>query len=220
MESTPRKKKITPEIDAYLTNLIEENADTTLQEMKSKILEEFKVNVSLATISRRLTRMDFVLKDARPLPISRNCDETIALRKNWVEELQNNRPIDRRNIIYIDETGYNLHIRRRRGRAKRGKNNLPWIEVPNSRGANISVAAAMNETGLLHSQAILGPFNSASFCSFLLTLFQKLQNLVGQIWIVMDNCQFHKTRDVRFVVEGGDNPTGRRLVFLPLILPS
>ena len=164
--------------------------------------------------------MTYVMKELRPVPQARNSPETIQSRITWVQDMMQNRPVNRANIIFVDETGYNLHIRRRRGRARVGE--VAWIETPTQRGGNISVCAAMNENGLLLSEAILGPYNKVSFGLFLQRLFHFMDVHLpaGEKWIVMDNCSFHKNNDVKILIEGyPESPTGRKQVQLPPYSP-
>ena len=96
------------------------------------------------------------------------------------------------NFIYLDESGFNLHIRRRRGRNTIGRR--ATITLPNARGGNISVLVAISEGGLIHFSIQLGSFNTDKFIDFL----SELDAIVGQTPhnINMDNVSFHKSKEV------------------------
>ena len=189
-----------------------------MKELKIKLQGTHNADVHITTISRALRSLKYVMKELRLAPAGRNTPELIEARLQWVTNLMANRPANRANVIYIDETGYHLNIRRSRGRARKGQ--IAWIETPNSRGTNITVIAAMNENGLLFSEALLGPVNTEKFSLFLCNLFLRVARMEGDKWIIMDNCSFHHSEVVKKLFEGNPGaPTGRTLVFLPPYSP-
>lgn len=104
-------------------------------------------------------------------------------------------------FIYVDEAGFNLAKRRRRGRNVMGKR--ATVDVPGQRGANITMCAAISVDGLQLHKAIIGPYNSARLIVFLDELFERLsaereqerQNAPVYV-IVWDNVAFHHSRQV------------------------
>ena len=76
---------------------------------------------------------------------------------------------DLHEYIFIDEVGFNLIKRRRRGRNVIGQRAI--TEFPGQRGVNIKMCAAINHHGVLHPHATLGPYNTALFIAFLDTLY-------------------------------------------------
>ncbi|KII74595.1 hypothetical protein RF11_04910 [Thelohanellus kitauei] len=117
-----------------------------------------------------------------------------------------------KKVIYIDETGFNLHIRRRYGRSQIGERS--HIVVANSRGRSINVSAAMNISGFMNCRSIVASFNKNEFCQFLRECFQNLSK-TPKIF-VMDNVHFHHSIEVREVVES----QGPRIVFIPPYSPQ
>lgn len=121
-------------------------------------------------------------------------------------------PVGSIDVIYVDETGFNLHIRRNYGRGPKGQR--VTITVPNSRGRNVSVCAAMNMNGLLMYEGRVGAFNSERFVSFLDSL---LQGFGGEKkFLVMDNVRFHHTIAVREKIESHNS----EIIFLPPYSPQ
>ena len=99
--------------------------------------------------------------------------------------------------IFIDEVGFNLVKRRRRGRNVIGQRAI--VEVPGQRGGNITMCAGMNHQGILHRHAHLGAYNTAR----LLVILDGLHDLLvppGQIddqqriehVVIWDNVSFHR----------------------------
>lgn len=68
-------------------------------------------------------------------------------------------------FIFVDEAGFNLTKRRRRGRNIIGQRAI--VDVPGQRGGNISLCAAMSSRGLLHRHAELGAYNTERLLTFL-----------------------------------------------------
>ena len=104
--------------------------------------------------------------------------------------------------IYIDEVGFNLVKRRRRGRNVIGQRAI--VEVPGQRGGNITMCAAMNHHGILHRHAHLGAYNTAHLLAFLDGLHDLLlppdqidgQQLIDYV-VIWDNVSFHRAVQVR-----------------------
>jgi transposase len=160
-----------------------------------KVHETFDVHVTNKTVSKALTRIGFTFKLLRVLPVARNSPEIITSRHSYADRFLREAPINRANVVWVDECGFNLHLRRKHGRARRGLHGS--IVVPNSRGQNISVCAAMNQDGFLIHQVRVGAFTAALFCDFLEHLFTELR-IRGreQCWIIMDNVRFHHAQAV------------------------
>ncbi len=68
-------------------------------------------------------------------------------------------------FIYIDEAGFNLAKRRRRGQNEIGKR--ATVDVPGQRGANISMCAEIANAGLLLHRCQVGPYNTERLLAFL-----------------------------------------------------
>jgi transposase len=209
-----RNIKITPIITYFIRDVIEERPDTTLSQLRTNIMSKFGVTVATSTIAAVLTKIGFTFKLIRNIPESRNIPATILARNVFSRDMLQNPPNNRRNLIYLDEAGFNLHLRRRQGRAMRGSRAL--LTVPNSRGRNISVAAAMSEDGFLHHKVRLGAYNAVFFIEFLGELFQKLQQMGRHgCWLVLDNVRFHHTPAVSSFVQENNHV----LKFLPAYSP-
>ena len=108
--------------------------------------------------------------------------------------------------IFVDEAGFNLTKRRRRGRNLIGERAI--VNVPGQRGGNITLCAAMTSRGLIHRHAVLGSYNTDLLIHFLgelrdvLTRDRDPQNpdpdLDEPIYVVIwDNVAFHRSREVR-----------------------
>jgi transposase len=193
---------------------IDTRPDMTLRKLKCKLADDFGISVSEKTISSALTRIGYTVKILRVMPLSRNCPATIQARLEYAQRYLGDAPPDHKNIVWVDECGFNLHLRRRFGRARRS--DRASIAVANSRGRNISVCAAMSEEGFLYERLRPGAYNTDEFCIFITELFESLAR-IGRIrcWIILDNVRFHHSQVVATCATQHEH----RLVFLPPYSP-
>lgn len=193
---------------------VEERPDLTLKSLCQLLFSNHSITVAPKTMSTTLTNLGFTVKILRAIPASRNSPEVLQARKAYAQTFLSSAPPDRRNIVWADETGFNLYLRRKYGRAPVGAR--ASVVVANSRGRNISVCAAMSEEGFLHEMLRPSPYTAESFCLFLEELFAILLQM-GRMgcWIILDNARFHHCA----VVNACAIRHGHRLVFLPAYSP-
>ena len=198
MNAVPRKghkkRLLTRRQEKAVVHIVKQQNDITLQDIQQTVESDTNTfsnisSISLATIYRILKRNKITMKNLDFVPVSRNTPDTIEKRYTYVREMIRS---SGQNFIYLDESGFNLHIRRRRGRNTIGRR--ATITLANARGGNISVLVAISEGGLIHFSIQLGPFNTDKFIDFL----SELDAIVGQTPhnINMDNVSFHKSKEV------------------------
>jgi transposase len=97
-------------------------------------------------------------------------------------------------LVFLDETGSNVAMARRYGRAPRGR--PVYGSVPHNRGKNLTVVAAISASGgLVAHRALDGAMTAAAFLAFVTeALIPALRP--GQV-VVMDNLSAHKAKGVR-----------------------
>jgi transposase len=113
-------------------------------------------------------------------------------------------------MVWIDESGFNLHIRRRFGRNVIGER--ATVEVPNSRGGNLTLILAIGLEGVLHYHLIWGSCNTEVFINFLDHLTNVLE---GPSVLVMDNVAFHRKEEVKQLI----GCKGHNMFLLPAYSP-
>lgn len=122
------------------------------------------------------------------------------------------RPISADDLIFIDESGVNLAMIRRRARAPKGKR--AYSSKPSQRGKNVSIIGALSLNGVIASCNLLGATDGLTFEAFI------AQKLVPELWegacVVMDNCSVHLSEAVREQIE----EAGARLIYLPPYSPD
>lgn len=209
-----RHVKMTAAAKEAIEQWIDDDAALTLRQMKARLSEQFGISVSEKTVSYYVTKSGFTFKMVRALPMARNTPEAVILRRQYAEMYFRDAPTDQRNIIWVDECGFNLHLRRKHGRARNGER--ATVTIPNNRGQNQSICAAMSSEGFLHQSQISGAFNALRFCEFLESLFAILASQErSACWIVLDNVRFHHCAEVNQVV----TQSGHALIFLPAYSP-
>ncbi len=117
-----------------------------------------------------------------------------------VMELKANQ--DPHEMIYVDEAGFNLAKRSRRGRNLIGK--MATVTVPGQRVANITMCTAISNNSALLNKCVIGPYNTDHLLLFLKDLYERLVPEVegGQVGdpsiyvITWDNVAFHHSRAV------------------------
>nr|XP_014267448.3 uncharacterized protein LOC106676077 [Maylandia zebra] len=142
------------------------------------------------------------MKQLYTVPFERNSERVKELRRQYVQrvmELEANQAPH--EFIYIDEAGFNLAKRRRRGRNVIGKR--ATVDVPGQRGANITMCAAIANAGLLLHKCQVGPYNTERLLAFLNDLHQRLVPEQGQegenmrtFVITWDNVAFHHSQAI------------------------
>ena len=128
------------------------------------------------------------VKRTQIIPIERSSTRTIKLRFEYVENFYRMaRTITNLNIIYIDESGFNLHITNNYGRAKPGVS--PTTEVSASKGRNITLMQAINKESAIYYEMLVGPINALTCGRFLKNLIKDVD--ISSTVIIMDNARIH-----------------------------
>lgn len=183
-----RKSPITINALLHLLMELEDNSTLTLKAMVQETKKTFDIDTSTSAIDRALDKMEISWKNVMPIPYDWNTTEIREKRQKFLFDLQRflNRP-----KVYIDESGFHLHIRSSKGRALAGEKAI-LKTVP--KGPRISLIAALSDEGYSHYQLFNSAgdkkrgVNATDFRLFLLDLAPKVpKNSV----IILDNCRIH-----------------------------
>ncbi|KII61617.1 hypothetical protein RF11_06891 [Thelohanellus kitauei] len=136
-----------------------------------EIQQQLGVDVAEKTIWKWLKDLGFTNKLVRPIYEERNTPEMKLERQNYVRlYFSKTLSFRLRNIIFIDESPFNLHIIRNHG--------------------CITMILAMNGHKIVNSEAIRGSVNAEVFNTFLTAT----TNVLGQaeeFIFLLDNINFH-----------------------------
>ena len=187
-----------------IENIVESNGSLTLKEIKTKLLtslNNFNFQISLNTIDRCLQKIGISLKNNHKELYRVNLPDKIELRKEYSLWFNNFFLGDYRKIIFIDETSFNLHLRRTRSRSKIGTR--ANVMVPTVRGRSISLIASMSINGM-HFYKIVSnsTVNSNIFNDYINELCQYLQDVLNmqEAFLIFDNARIHKYENIERIL--------------------
>jgi transposase len=212
-----RRGKRAPKLNDDQKNIIRGWIDNdcllTLLAMKRACQDVFDVCVSQSTLSRVARSFHYTIKQTSILPERASTEAIIQSRVDYAEQYI--RIMSRRNQMYfIDESGFNCSMRRRRGRALVGERAV--VHVPAIRSKNFSLCAAYNINSMFMFEVRDHSYNTDRFVSFLADIITKFEEEgVRDAILIMDNVSFHHANDVRELVES----SGHQLLFLPAYSP-
>ncbi|CAO1637167.1 unnamed protein product [Parajaminaea phylloscopi] len=193
-----------------LEDYFEEHNEATLNEAQQHLEGLFGHVYSLSSIDRQLDKSGFHMKRLWGEIERRNDPARMRARKEWV--CQHLGMVNLSTAIFIDEAGFNLHLTRRRGRARTG-NRAIQTTAPN-RGSNLTLIVACNAQGIIASGVSLASFNRERLVEWL--DHDLAPCLDGGETLVMDNVNFHHSPIVLDAVRSWD----LSILFLPPYSPQ
>jgi len=121
-------------------------------------------------------------------------------------------PLVLERLKFIDESGVNLAMARRYGRAPRGERVVG--AVPQNYGANVTMLAALSLQGVEAVMTIDGATDAEVFRAYVEQVL--CPTLVPGDIVIMDNLRAHKVAGIRERIEA----CGAQLIYLPPYSPD
>lgn len=118
-----------------LLTWLENDCSLTLVQMKQRLLTEENIAISTTSIANYLEGRAYTMKKIHWEPATMNSTQNKELRKQYVTAL-NNHIQQGRQVLWLDETNFNLFCRRDCGRSRQGSRAVSLR--PTSRGKNTS----------------------------------------------------------------------------------
>lgn len=213
LKGGPRRKALSDEHVRALKEWIDEDASSTLDALRTKLINTFGVTVSTTTVNNYIDSFSYSFKRITLIPVRRNDEESIDARFNYAQKfLQVLSNFDESKLLFVDEIGFSISLRSREGRSLKGTRAVQM--VPGLRTRNISVCCSMSKLGVIKYQVQTTPYNTITFGSFIDSLLAEI-NGRGSHVIIMDNVPFHKSQQIREAIEEKDH----QLIFLPPYSP-
>lgn len=186
-----RRSKLPLDIKTLLLRRVDEECTLTLPNLKSWLAKEHNVDVSTSTIGRTLKQFHYTLKRVTHVPERRYCPEAVETRKAYACEFGNLEVNNNdKNLIFIDEVGFSVSTRPKRGRSRRGHS--AYLSVPAARSRNISVVAAMNKYGMIFHKIHEKAVNGEDFKEALKEMHDACLSIgVESPVFIMDNARIH-----------------------------
>ncbi len=131
------------------------------------------------------------------------------VRAAWWNAVQE---LDFTTVVFVDESGMNLAMTPRAGRAPRGQRVVGT--VPRNHGPNTSLLAAMSPTGIMAAMTVEGAVDRAAFDVFVAQVL--VPSLRPGQTVIWDNLSVHKSARAQQLIEAA----GCQVVFLPPYSPD
>jgi transposase len=203
-----RKKADSSAMKTQLEAIVASDCSLTGKGIIDHLPDDMKCSAS--TVSRNLKAMMFTRKRLKTIVSERNSAWVITARSIYATHMSN---IPDADLVFIDETGFNLHTSAGYGYAPIGE--TPWINVPTQRGRNVSLIAAISISGILSFSIVSGAFNTLRMVQWCQESL--LPSIMGRrVVFVMDNASFHHSTTVAEVMTSN----GSRIQFLPPYSPQ
>ncbi|CEP13779.1 hypothetical protein [Parasitella parasitica] len=230
---------------AYLTDFYDENPTATIQDAVNKLTEDFEgLTIKKSRVAEFMKKeCNLSLKVVSRHPVARNSETTLQLRKEFVEEwIKKKGMLYMQNCVFLDESGFDVNMRRTRGWSKQGTQAV--VETPSARGASHTIIGAISAFGVVNvsvrdpgntrKRRVVGatkrkavgdtaptiPKGTTSghyiqFISDTMDIMDEFPNMKGT-HIVMDNAPIHSPQLIDpFIIERGYIP-----VYLPPYSPE
>jgi len=192
-----RYKKINENHIHAIRSWIDEDCGLSLKAIKCRLQEEFSISICEKTVDRYISSFSYTLKRTSLIPEKRNDANCINARydyaKKFFEILTSH---NESHIFFVDEVGFNVSMRCKRGRSLVG---TPAIQVvPGLRSRNISVCCAMTKDGIVSFKTQTSAFRVQTFSDFIDDLLTYIDGAnIPNAVVVMDNVPFHKHRTIK-----------------------
>lgn len=199
-----RRTKISNENKELLQKKVDEDPTISLKQLKEYAESRFNLNVGCSTIDRCLRSFHYTLKSVVNVPERRNCPVTIEKRFVYAEKFHRmHLDLDDKRFIFIDEVGFCVSSRAKKGRSLIGTS--VYVATPSIRSRNISIIASMNKYGMVNHLINNRPVTGVDFKAYLLDLKETCQrNGVLEPIFIVDNAKIHHFKGVLECVNNGE----------------
>ncbi|KAF7689947.1 hypothetical protein CDIK_2728 [Cucumispora dikerogammari] len=210
-----RRTALTVDQKAQVKAWVNKNCLITLSQLVAKVRESFNINVSKSTIDKILAVFNYTVKTIVLVPSARNSETTIATRKIYAATFQSlESETENRNIVFLDEVGFSVSTRLKRGRSARETS--AYLTVAGARTQNILVCAAMARGSILYQKTRNAAFNGKAFKQSILEIKERCSE-IGLInpRFLCDNARIHHYRAMMPTLEAASI----NIVYLPPLFP-
>lgn len=201
---------MTQERLAVLRDLVEEQNDATLKELREKFHQKTGISVSCGTISSALKKLKLSRKKRTFHATEReNNPEVVQEREAYIGQMPS---MDTQHLVFIDEFGINLGMAREYGRTpigQRAEGHRPY-----NPGGNVTVIGGLNCHGVIAPFVFPGSINGAIFKVCIEKVLAP-QLRAGDT-VLFDNLSSHKVKGIEQILED----SGATLKPLPRYSPD
>ena len=204
---------VTPDMEEFMIQFLEDNSSATLEEIKRALLDQFNIpndKISLSTIHNHLDGNFISYKKLRYISANANTPEVIQERVNYLNQLTS--LPENVQQIYIDEANFTIFTRRNMGRSIRGSRAVQAALINGCRKINI-IAAVSPNYGWVYHETETDNVDAIRFEVYFKNLIIELKNKYPdqKFVFIMDNYSIHRKHELLQLCQAAN--------FLLLFLP-
>ena len=197
------KHVLTPQIVDAIEEIVSLNSNFTLKEIQDEI-QKIGLSVrpiSLSSINRCLMDLKITLKKCHRELDRVNAPNIIEQRKDYSLWFNNHFNNDFSNIVFVDESSFNLHLQRSQARSKQGTRAKAIIPTVRGRSATLIASIMANKMGFCKVVSN-STVNANLFSEYLFDLCAHLKEVmfIPDVCIILDNARIHKKDDIEIIV--------------------
>lgn len=181
------KGKLTHETKEAILEKLDSNPFLTLRDLVAFVKVYNGTTCCMGTISNFLHKQMISFKSARGSVEDKNSVRVKTMRKEYVEKFLND-GWRMRELVYIDESSFNLWMHSRKGWNKVGQRLN--VKLPNCHGPTISLVMAIGKNGPIHFKLRKGTYNRETYTEFITELNSKL-DANSKYYLIHDNAPIH-----------------------------
>nr|XP_023842939.1 uncharacterized protein LOC111963654 [Salvelinus alpinus] len=199
-----RRRLLTAEQETALVDMAFANNAIRLREIQTQIVEDQVFfqgtdSISISIIDQIVQKNHIRTKQLYRVPFERISNRVKEQQFQYVQRIfELDAMADPQEYIFINEAGFSLTKRRKRGSNIIG--HRAFIQVPCQRGGKVTLCAAISNHGVLHHHVKVGPYNTAQLLKFLDQLHNNFLQQEGepgqpetaQYVVIWDNVSFHR----------------------------
>ena len=192
-----------------MKNSLNQNPYQTLNNLKTKIKKKFDKSICCKTVSNYLKIINYKKKRAVKKLYKNNLKEYFQEKNKFFNNIQK---IKKEDIICIDESCINGELYLKYGWIKRNKKLIKYIKR-NTIPKKMSLIMAINQKGIIKYELYKEKsINTKIFKKFITELLKNIKNK----YILMDNINFHKSKEVLEIITKNNNQP----LFIPAYSPE
>jgi transposase len=203
------RRKINAYMEEGMLDYLSENPQSSLDNWREFLDDEYEVQVSRQTVSRCLSRLRITRKR-----IERVMTEQDAVARN--DYTARMCQYDANQVVFVDESAYN----ERTCESKYGwsaKGTPCRVRLPGRRSKRWSILPAISTEGYIDSEVYHGSFNAERFITFIQDLLETMAASPGKyVVVVMDNARIHHDARIEPLIRAA----GFDLEYLPPYSPD
>lgn len=207
------KYKITKSIIDLIKKIVDNKVFVSLKEIKYEIKKNYKIDISLTSISKTLKQLNYSIKKIYPFVNYKNQPNSIKIsdHKSKIFNLMKSN-----NLICIDETHFCKNMIPKYGRSLKGKKiNHEVHDIYNKKMCSCIMAISNNK--IIYYELYEGSVTSDVYISFLSTLVTKLN--IDKDILYMDNAAAHRSKKTREYMNNANIKYRYNLPYSPELNP-